>query len=52
MIIGALVASFLGPNPCDIDGNARSLEDLGKGRAARLRMERVERQAREDTRIS
>jgi hypothetical protein len=47
MLLGAFITKQWGPNPCDIDGNPRRLEDLGKGRAARQRIERDERQSRE-----
>ncbi len=44
MIIGAGVTKVWVPNPCDIYGETRSLEDLSKGKKERLRMEEVERQ--------
>ncbi|ORY08779.1 major facilitator superfamily domain-containing protein [Clohesyomyces aquaticus] len=43
MLLGAIVTLWCVPNPCGIDGKPRSLEDLGKGKEARQKMEREER---------
>jgi PHS family inorganic phosphate transporter-like MFS transporter len=44
MLLGAVLTKAWVPNPCDINGNPRSLEELGKGKVARLRMEREEKE--------
>jgi len=49
MFLGALVTKLAVPNPCDIDGNPRSLEELGKGKAYRLKLERDERRKKMKT---
>ena len=43
MILGAIVTKLWVPNPCDIYGEPRSLEDLGKGKKARKQMDEDER---------
>lgn len=43
MVLGAILTKVWVPNPCDIDGNSRSLEELAKGKRARKRMEEEER---------
>jgi hypothetical protein len=47
MLLEALISKIWVPNPSDIDGNPRSLEDLGKGKAYRLGLEAAERAERE-----
>jgi PHS family inorganic phosphate transporter-like MFS transporter len=47
MFPGAFITKIAVPNPCDLDGNSRSLEDLGMGKVARLLMEREESAKRE-----
>jgi MFS transporter, PHS family, inorganic phosphate transporter len=47
MLLGAFITKVWVPNPCDIDGNSRSLEDLGRGKEAREAMEQAEKAARE-----
>ncbi|OCK96699.1 MFS general substrate transporter [Cenococcum geophilum 1.58] len=47
MALGAFVTKIWVPNPCDIDGNSWSLEDLGKGKRERKAMERRKREERE-----
>jgi hypothetical protein len=42
MLIGAVITKGLVPNPVDIWGHSRSLEDLGRGKAERKRLEREE----------
>lgn len=46
MLLGAFVTKIWLPNPCDINGRSRSLEDLGKGKRERLAMERREKEER------
>ena len=46
MLLGAFFTKIWVANPCDIDGNPRSLEDLGKGKQARQAMEKEEKEAR------
>jgi len=41
-ILGALITKFWVPNPCDINGESRKLEDLCDGKAARKRLEAEE----------
>jgi len=41
-ILGALVTKFWVPNPCDINGESRKLEDLCDGKAARKKLEAEE----------
>ena len=43
MILGAFITKIWVPNPCDIYGESRSLEDLSKGKRARKRMEEDEK---------
>ncbi|KAE9977494.1 hypothetical protein EG327_007691 [Venturia inaequalis] len=43
MASGAIITKLWVPNPCNILGQSRSLEDLGLGKAARKRMEKDER---------
>lgn len=43
MILGALITKLWVPNPCDIYGESRSLEDLSKGKKARKKMEEAEK---------
>ena len=43
MLLGALITKAWVPNPCDIHGNSRSLEDLGRGKQAREAMEKAEK---------
>jgi hypothetical protein len=50
MLAGAIFTWWWVPNPCDIDGNPRSLEDLGNGKHARQAMERAEKLQRLQTR--
>lgn len=45
MVSGALITKLWVPNPCNIFGQSRSLEDLGLGKAARRRLEKDERDA-------
>lgn len=45
MVFGAIITKIWVPNPCNIWGQSRSLEDLGLGKAARKRMEKDERDA-------
>lgn len=45
MIAGALVTKIWMPNPSNIWGQSRTLEDLSMGKAARKRYERQEREA-------
>lgn len=42
MAIGAVVTKFWVPNPVDVWGRSRSLEQLSLGKAERKRMERDE----------
>lgn len=49
MLIGAIFTWFWVPDPCDISGNPRSLEDLGHGKQARKAMKRAEKQARAES---
>lgn len=46
MLFGAFITKIWVPNPCDIDGNPRSLEDLGRGKQYRLALEAAEKAAR------
>ena len=46
MILGAIITKLWVPNPCDIYNEPRSLEDLGKGKKARKKMEEDERKLR------
>jgi PHS family inorganic phosphate transporter-like MFS transporter len=39
MVFGAIITKVWVPNPCDIYGETRSLEDLSKGKKARKKME-------------
>jgi PHS family inorganic phosphate transporter-like MFS transporter len=43
MILGAVITKTWVPNPCDIFGESRSLEDLSKGKKARKMMEKDEK---------
>ncbi|OCK85454.1 MFS general substrate transporter [Lepidopterella palustris CBS 459.81] len=43
MLAGASVTKAWVPNPCDINGDSRSLEDLGQGKQWRKKMEERER---------
>jgi len=43
MILGAFITKVWVPNPCDIYGQSRSLEDLSKGKKARKKMEEDEK---------
>ena len=43
MILGAFITKFWVPNPCDIYGESRSLEDLSNGKRARRKMEEDEK---------
>ena len=45
MAIGALITKVWVPNPVDIWGQSRSLEDLALGKVARKRIEKEERDA-------
>jgi MFS transporter, PHS family, inorganic phosphate transporter len=42
MILGAIITKIWVPNPVDIWGNSRSLEDLSLGKHERKRMEKEE----------
>jgi PHS family inorganic phosphate transporter-like MFS transporter len=44
MILGAFVTKIWVPNPCDVYGESRSLEDLSKGKRARKEMEKEEKE--------
>jgi hypothetical protein len=44
MAAGATITKFWVPNPVDIWGRSRTLEDLGRGKAERRRIERDEAQ--------
>jgi MFS transporter, PHS family, inorganic phosphate transporter len=46
MLLAAFITKIWVPNPCDIDGNSRSLEGLGRGKEARKAMEKAEKEAR------
>jgi PHS family inorganic phosphate transporter-like MFS transporter len=50
MLFGAYITKIWVPNPCDIDGRSRSLEELGRGKEARKQMEEEERDARRRSR--
>lgn len=43
MVFGAIITKVWVPNPCDIYGETRSLEDLSKGKKARKKMEEDEK---------
>jgi MFS transporter, PHS family, inorganic phosphate transporter len=43
MILGAFVTQLWVPNPCDIYGQSRSLEDLSNGKKARKKLEEDEK---------
>ena len=43
MILGAFITKLWVPNPCDIYGESRSLEDLSNGKRARKKMEEDEK---------
>jgi len=38
-ILGAVVTKYWVPNPCDINGDSRKLEELSDGKAARKILE-------------
>jgi len=46
MLIGAFFTWWWVPNPCDIQGQPRSLEELGVGKQKRQAMEWAERENR------
>ena len=46
MVIGAYITKVWVPNPCDINGDSRSLEDLGQGKEARKKLEDDEKKAK------
>jgi len=45
MLLGAFLTWCWVPDPCDVNGNPRSLEELSQGKQARMEMERRERNA-------
>jgi hypothetical protein len=45
MAIGAVVTKFWVPNPVDVWGRSRSLEQLSLGKAERKRLERDEKES-------
>jgi hypothetical protein len=45
MVIGAVVTKVWVPNPVDVWGRSRSLEQLSLGKAERKRLERDERES-------
>ncbi len=45
MIAGAVITHYLVPQTCDNRGRSRSLEDLARGKAYRLELERQEKDA-------
>lgn len=53
MVIGAGVTKYWVPDPCDIYGISRSLEDLSEGKVVRKKMEddeKIELRAAEQSR--
>lgn len=45
MAVGAVITKLWVPNPSNIWGQSRTLEDLSRGKAARKRYEKQEREA-------